>query len=217
METFLVDQTIAALDAVREERPDQPFFAHRSLLSPHDPIDPPSPWDTLYDGIPLPDVNYRPGELDEHPAMLHEVFGLRHRTDVERMFTPGGDLDLGAVDAHRRRYYGLAAFCDHQVGELIDHLDESGLRATTLVIFTSDHGTQLFDHGFNDKHCYFDASWRVPLIVSMPGRVPEGEQRQFASWVDIAPSVLAAAGITCNTMQGFDLFTPLVTGETNPR
>lgn len=214
MEAFLVDRAIDLIELARSQA-DRPFFAHCSLLSPHEPLDPPAPWDTLYDDRALPAINERPGELAGHPALLHEVFGLG---ELSSAFREAGDrLDRPVVDRHRRRYYGLAAFCDDQVGRLIAFLDDSGIREQTLVIFTSDHGTQLFDHGFDNKHTYFDASWRVPLVMSMPGTLPAGERRGFASWVDLAPTILAAAGVTCDTMQGFDLFTPLVDGSPIPR
>jgi arylsulfatase len=216
MDAFLVDETIAAMDNAIAGS-EAPFFAHCSLLSPHEPLDPPGAWADLYRDRSLPPVNYRPGELDEHPAHMHEVLGLRYRTDTDRFFAADGTLRSDEVDAHRARYFGLAAYCDALVGRLISFLDENDLRSRTLVIFTSDHGTQLFDHGFDDKHCFYDASWRVPFVVSMPGTVPRSETRGFASWVDIAPTILAAAGLACPTMQGLDLFAPLATGANHPR
>ncbi len=216
MEAFLVDRTIEALDEARTKN-SAPFFAFCSLLSPHGPIDPPGEWGRLYDGRSLPPVNYRPGEVETHPAHMHQVLGLAQRTDRVRYFGDDDTLNMDAVDDLRRRYYGLASFCDAQIGRLIGYLDERGLRENTLVIFTSDHGTQLFDHGFDDKHNYYDASWRVPLMLSMPGTLPSGEKRDFASWTDLAPTILGAAGVSCPTMQGFDLFSPLVRREPSPR
>jgi arylsulfatase A-like enzyme len=215
MDTFLVDRTIEAIEDARAAG--APFFAHCSLLSPHAPLDPPGDWGDCYRDRPLPTVNYRPGELKNHPAHMHGVLGLGSQTDRSRYFAEGDQLRLDAVDALRRSYYGLAAHCDDQIGRLIRYLDEHALRESTLVIFTSDHGTQLFDHGFDDKHNYYDASWRVPLVLSMPGTLPANERRGFASWTDLAPTILGAAGITCQTMQGFDLVTPLSRRESLPR
>jgi arylsulfatase A-like enzyme len=120
----------------------------------------------------------------------------------------------------RRLYYGLAAYCDHQVGRLVRYLDDRGLRENTMVIFTSDHGTQLMDHGFYNKHNWYDESWRVPLIVSQPGTLPEGERRGFAIWNDLTATILAAAGVPAAAsqhMQGYDLYTPLCRGQPSPR
>lgn len=213
MESFLVDQTIEAIRATRAET-DAPFFAHCSLLSPHGPVDPPAPWDTLYDDVPLPEINVQPGETDEHPHLLRDVFRLREHSAE---FYDNGVPDRAGIDAFRRAYYGLAAFCDAQIGRLLAWLDASGLRQSTLVIFTSDHGTQMFDHGFDNKHCYFDASWRIPFILRLPGTLPAGETRTMASWIDIAPTILAAAGLDAPSMQGYDLFTPLARNQAPPR
>lgn len=215
MDAFLVDTTIEEIDRA-VARGQEPFFAFCSLVSPHEPLDPPGAWGDLYHDRPLPPLNYRVGELAGHPTHLHEVLGIGQRTDQESPFY-GGQPDMPGIDERRRRYYGLAAYCDEQIGRLLQHLDEAGLREQTLVIFSSDHGTELFDHGFSDKHNYYDASWRVPLILRMPGTLPAGEQRDFAIWNDIAPTILAAAGTDCMTMQGFDLLTPLMNGDPSPR
>ncbi len=85
------------------------------------------------------------------------------------------------------------------------------------MIFSVDHGQQLMDHGFSNKHNWYDASWRVPLIMSQPGTLPSGERRDFAIWNDLPVSMLAAAGTDCPTMQGYDLYTPLRRGDASPR
>lgn len=215
MEAFLVDTTMRELDrAVAEDK--GPFFAFCSLVSPHAPLDPPGRWGEVYRDRPLPPLNYQQGEAGRHPAHLHQVLGVA-RPDDERAPFRDGRPDMAAIDERRRRYYGLAAYCDDQIGRLLRYLDEAGLREETLVIFSSDHGTQLFDHGFDDKHNWYDASWRVPLIMSLPGTLPAGERRDFAIWNDLTATILAAAGIACPTVQGFDLFTPLTRGERSPR
>jgi arylsulfatase A-like enzyme len=124
---------------------------------------------------------------------------------------------LEEIDKLRRRYYGLAAYCDDQIGRLLDYLDRAGLRENTLVIFSSDHGQQYFDHGFNNKHNYHDASWRVPLIMRQPGTLPANERRDYAVWTDITATILGAAGVECDEVQGFDLYTPLREGKPSPR
>jgi arylsulfatase A-like enzyme len=86
-----------------------------------------------------------------------------------------------------------------------------------LIIFTSDHGITLFDHGFYDKHCFYDPVWRVPMIMSMPGTLPKGEERDFAIWTDLTATILGAAGAEMPTVQGFDLYHPLADGEPSPR
>jgi arylsulfatase A-like enzyme len=71
-----------------------------------------------------------------------------------------------------------------------------GLTQTTLVIFTSDHGSLLYDHGGpNDKHTFYDPVWHVPLVVRMPGTLPQNATARFASTVDVTAMLLVAAGV----------------------
>jgi arylsulfatase A-like enzyme len=227
-ETWLVDQTIEQIEMSRKDG--RPFFAFCSMPAPHPPETPPGKWMECYRDVPLPELNYSPGEEQEQPAHTKRLLGIEptnkclpgeSKTDVSywreaigRIYEPEHDETIREV---RRLYYAYAAYCDAQIGRLIDYLDKNDLRRNTLVIFTSDHGQQYFDHGFNDKHNWYDESWRIPFIVSMPGTLPVGEKREFAIWNDIPTTLLAAAGTSCKTMQGFDLFTPLVEGKPSPR
>ncbi|MDF2648162.1 MAG: hypothetical protein K0Q73_3967, partial [Paenibacillus sp.] len=208
MDSFIVDTTIQEIERAATSG-NQPFFAFCSLVSPHSPIDPPGRWASLYTDVELPEINAVPGESDSFPKHMKMLLGLSGET--------GDTTEPEAMDEERRLYYGLAAYCDDQIGRLIRFLNQSGLRENTLIIFSSDHGQQLFDHEFNDKHNYYDSTWRVPFIMSMPGTLPCGETRGFAVWTDITASILAAAGTSCSSMQGFDLFTPLSKGEQSPR
>lgn len=228
MDAFLADTAIAEMERARDSAP---FFAFLSMPSPHSPNDPPGEWAHLYDGRALPDLNYREGEIERHPAQLRRLVGTdgepaSHHSGYtdgrfERVREAVGNRidqsDRALVEEYRRLYYGLSAYCDAQVGRVLDYLDQSGLRGETLVIFTSDHGIQLFDHGFNDKHTFYDESWRVPFILSMPGMLPEGQTEEFAIWTDITATIAAVAGAGMDSAQGFDLFTPLANGAGSPR
>ncbi|HEX2185991.1 MAG TPA: sulfatase-like hydrolase/transferase [Chloroflexota bacterium] len=213
-EAFLVDRTIQEIDRAVSHG-GAPFFAFCSLLSPHGPLDPPGRWATAYDDRPLPPLNYVPGEERRHPRQLRLLLGLDEGDRLPRL--ADGTPDTAQIDARKRLYYGLAAYCDAQIGRLLRYLDEAGLRRNTLVIFTSDHGTQLYDHGFDDKHTFYDASWRVPLILSLPGTLPQGARRGFATWNDLTATILAAAGLESPSVQGFDLLGPLARGADSPR
>lgn len=206
MDAFHATTTIEEIREARNE-PKRPFFAFCSLVSPHGPIDPPGRWASLYDDVDLPPLNYHEGEIASHPPAQRALLGYPDQPDQM-----GDELTF-----HRRRYYGLASYCDYQVGRMLSFLDESGLRENTLVIFTSDHGQQYMDHGFNNKHNWYDETWRVPMIMSQPGTLSEGERAGFATTTDVATTILGAAGTSCHTMQGYDLYSPLVKGEPSPR
>ena len=75
-------------------------------------------------------------------------------------------------------YYGNLAQCDATFLEVLNAVDELGLRDKTLVIYVSDHGEMLGQHGLWGKQVFFDASVRVPLIMRLPGVIPEDKQSQ---------------------------------------
>jgi arylsulfatase A-like enzyme len=220
-ESFLVNLTIEEIERAREQDVEAPFFAYLSMYAPHGPHVPPGKWATVYDDVPLPEINYTEGEVERLPVHLRRLIGVlgdeKAETEALRGIHEADSEVRREADERRRLYYGYAAYCDAQVGRILDYLDASGLRDNTLVIFSSDHGHELYDHGVNNKHNYFDSSWRVPLIMSLPGTLPQGETREFAIWNDITASILGAAGTKCDTMQGFDLFTPLAAGDPSPR
>ncbi|GBG08404.1 hypothetical protein PAT3040_02985 [Paenibacillus agaridevorans] len=215
LDAYLIDTAIEEMEACRQAG-EGPFFTFCSLLSPHSPLDPPGDWATLFDSIPLPPIDYKRGDLENLPLHTRRLLGfIGKETELEASLdTPEA---LQEMEQKRRLYYGMTAFIDAQIGRLLDYLDQTGLRENTLIIFTSDHGTQLFDHGFDDKHNYLDATWRVPFIMSLPGTLPSGKVCDFAVWTDIAATILAAAGTYSRYVQGLDLFTPLMQGLNSPR
>jgi arylsulfatase A-like enzyme len=201
---FVTTMAIRGMEEAIEQYPDRPFFAFCSMTSPHGPMDPPKPWDTHYALDELPPQPLNPTTENE-PQHTQRLLGLEIR-----------QKPMAEIDEKRRLYYGLASYCDDQVGRILSFLDERGLREDTLVIFTSDHGIDLYDHGFDNKHHYYDNTWRIPFIVSQPGTIEPGE-RAFANWTDLTATILATAGVEAPWVQGLDLYGPLVAGDDSPR
>ncbi len=203
---YTTTMTLKGIDEALEKNPDAPFFAFCSMLSPHGPLIPPGEWGEVYTDADLPPFPKNPG-TDSEPEHAQKLLALkdqRSRSEAE-------------INEIRRLYYGLSAYCDHQVGRMLDHLDARGLTDNTLVIFTSDHGIDLYDHGFDNKHVYYDNTWRVPLLMRLPGAIDAGSTREFAIWNDVPATILGAAGLSSDLIQGFDLFGPIVKGEVSPR
>lgn len=223
LDALIVNRTLHHIERARNQ--DQPFFAFCSLLSPHSPLDPPALWEKLYQTDQIPAPHFRNGEWKTMPIQLRQLCGLDGRSTaaswIARMEEANGNIadnvSMDEILAYKALYYSSAAWCDSLIGKLLCYLDENHLRENTFIIFTSDHGQQYFDHGFNDKHNYYEETWRVPLIFSMPGTLPQGQLETFASGTDIAPSIVAAAGGCYDIANGYDLFTPLSRGENLPR
>ncbi|QDU89015.1 Arylsulfatase [Pirellulimonas nuda] len=114
-----------------------------------------------------------------------------------------------------RNYLACVARVDDSVGRVLDYLDQSGLAENTIVIYCSDQGFYLGEHGWYDKRFMYEQSLRTPLLVRWPGVVEPGSVcEQIASNVDLAETFLDAAGLPIpKDMQGRSL-TPLLQGET---
>ena len=233
LETYLVNDAMDQIKKHVEKSSEDPFFLHLSFVSPHPPSTPPSPWESKYVDADLPDLNYRPGDIEKLPNQTRILLGLTEnppetQSRAKAWLNEDGTPNYDVINKERRLYYGLCAYVDEQVGRIVDFVDSAGIGENTLVIFTSDHGSFLYDHGIdNDKHGFMDSSLRVPLIMRMKGTLPANVTKTFASTLDVTASVLGAANVVkpnqigygsdANTtsffMSGYDLFSPMKMNE----
>jgi choline-sulfatase len=96
----------------------------------------------------------------------------------------------------RARYYGEISYIDHCLGRILDAVEAGGRAEKTLICFFSDHGEHLGDHHAWQKESYFEASARVPLLVSWPDQLPSGQVcNELAALTDLFSMVTTAAGI----------------------
>ena len=111
-------------------------------------------------------------------------------------------------------YLGCIAAVDENVGRVLDYLKESGLDKNTIVVYTSDQGFYLGEHGWFDKRFIYDESFKTPLLISWPGHVaPRASSDEMVQNLDFAQTFLDAAGIDApKDMQGESLI-PLLTGH----
>jgi choline-sulfatase len=136
-----------------------PFFMYLGFNSPHDPRQAPKEFVDLY---PQDKIEVPPNFLPEHPF---DQGDYKIRDEVLAPF-PRTPAD---VQLHRREYYALITYTDHQVGRILDALQQSGKASNTYVIFTADHGLAVGEHGLMGKQNMYDCSVRMPLIISGPG------------------------------------------------
>jgi len=113
-------------------------------------------------------------------------------------------------------YLACISSVDDNVGRVLDYLDESGLAENTIVVYTSDQGFYLGEHGWFDKRFIYDESFKTPLLVRWPGKVQPGSvSTEMVQNLDFAQTMLHAANINApEDMQGESLI-PLLTGDTS--
>ncbi len=166
---------------------DQPWTLFCSFVAPHHPIVAPDTFHDLYDRrqIDLPRLR-APGERPDHPVL--DV--CQTIWDYDRHFRD----DDHVVEA-RHAYYGYVSFLDDNVGRVLAALDASGEADNTLVIYVSDHGEMLGNHGMWAKMNMYEESSAVPLIAAGPG-MPSGRRcASPASHIDLQPTILKAHGL----------------------
>jgi arylsulfatase A-like enzyme len=161
-------------------------------------MDPPAPWSDRYSAADtlqvLPEVHAN--EFDTKPG-LHRVLseGLGNR-DLTWANPGGAKYSREELATMTAGYYGMVAQLDHAVGRIVSVLDERGLSDDTLVIVTSDHGEFLGEHQLIFKGPFgYDSLLRVPLVMRGPGVAPGAVRTDPVGTIDLAPTMLAAAGI----------------------
>lgn len=193
----IFDELIAPLAAPGEP----PFFVYLHELDPHHPYDPLPPWDTLY-----------PAEWEGDKDLVRRPdFGFVYSRRPE-LLSNGGTAWLDA------QYDGEVSFMDAYLGRLLVRLEESGLRDETLVVFVSDHGESLTEHGMVGHGLrLWQELLQVPLILSLPGRIPQGLRVETpVEGVDLSPTLLDLLAIEVpEGMQGRSLV-PLLAGAPAP-
>ena len=183
--TVFSDEMIDFLN-MRGAADDEPFFAYIAFTSPHDPRTPPPPFDTMYDPA---EIELPPNFLPEHPFDI----GVRDIRDEVLAGYPRGEDE---IKRHVADYYGMISHMDYDIGRILAALDARGLRENTIVIYTSDHGLGVGQHGLMGKQNLYDHSMRIPLIMRGPG-VPAGMRSGALLYLlDLYPTLLEAAGLS---------------------
>ena len=210
-DAWIAERTIALLRQYRQSG--EPFFLWPSFFDPHPPYLVPEPWDTMYDPAQVTVHQVTPGEHDKNPP--HFQLTQEEKPDFSAYRESG--FGVHGFQSHlieRDRlaqdiatYFGMISLMDKYIGRIVDALDELGLSENTLVLFSSDHGHFIGQHGLRAKGAFhYEDLIRIPFIVRWPDRAPAGGQSAaMQSLVDLAPSFLSLAGLDLpRTMTGVD-------------
>jgi len=170
---------------------DQPLFMEIGFPGPHPPYDPTPEYAEEYMDRDLPMPKLSPADLDGQPEPLKAL--RQHHQEVDHDSVTH-DPEASEEQLHRQRayYYANVAMIDEQVGQILDALEANGYD-DTVVVFTSDHGEMLTDHGHIQKWTMYDEVTRVPTMVWSPGRFEPDTVDELVSLFDLGPTVLELA------------------------
>ncbi|MFX1445775.1 MAG: sulfatase, partial [Promethearchaeota archaeon] len=209
--TYITEKTISFLERyTRGNYGNKPFFLHCSIPDPHHPVCPPGKFKDMYkpEDIELPHSFTDVKNLENH-----EFLGQYIKNPVFR-----GALLRESTEKEVRNFialtYGSISMIDQGIGQMLSTLEKLGLADNTMVIYTSDHGDNMGDHGLILKGpCPFNGILNVPLLWRVPGLTKSGVTDSLASSIDIPKTILSLLNIRKRRqppdMQGVDL-TPIL-------
>ena len=191
----------------------KPLFLQIGFPGPHPPYDPTWAYAEPYMNRNLPQLEVTEDELASQPPPFLEM--RQHNCDVDHDSVVH-QLNPTPEQRHRQRAYYLAniTMIDDKIGQILNALDQQGYLDNSVVIFTSDHGDCLGDHGHSQKWTMYDIITRAPTIVWSPGRFQAGVTiDDLCQQMDLGPTILELAGAEVpETMEAKSIL-PLLQGE----
>jgi len=155
-----------------------------------------------------------PERLDEAQKRAWEAAFGPKREAFRKAGLSGDALVRWKYRRYLQDYLGCVAAVDESVGRVLDGLDQTGLAPNTLVIYTSDQGFFLGEHGWFDKRFMYEEALRMPLVMRLPGRIPPGlVNKDMLTNVDFAPTFLDGAGLKKRAAMQGRSFLPLATAQ----
>lgn len=199
--TQIADKTIEFID---QRDADKPFFGWCSFPDPHHPFSPPEPWYSMYRGEDI-QVNPAPDPGEALPEPLAKFKKSRQVAD-------------GTLPECIAKNYGMISMVDHQIGRIIAYLKANDLYDNTIIVFLSDHGDYMGDHGMLRKALLpYDGVYRVPTIWRIPHGV-RGCTPALHGSVDLMPTLLDLVGATIpDSVQGVSQAPVLTNQDTQTR
>ncbi len=154
------------------------------------------------------------GRMDEEQRKLWDMTYEPIREEFERLDLQGIDLVRWKYQRYMYDYLATIQSVDESVGRILQYLEETGMDENTIVIYTSDQGFYLGEHGWFDKRFMYEESYRTPLVIKWPGQIEPGSvNKDIVSNLDFAQTFLDAAGLPDpDDMQGRSML-PLLRGE----
>jgi arylsulfatase A-like enzyme len=204
MEAFTAEETIKFINAQKTNG--QPFFCWSSFYRPHQPYTPLPKYMAMYDTSKWGKGTRAKDGIKMPPSLGQSVSNLPPELVQRRLSEKGiWCLGLAAQDEQLYRdylgaYYALVTEVDHHVGQILNTLEAEGMLENTIIIYTSDHGDFVGNHGLIEKsatgHNVYEDTLRVPLIVSWKGRTQVGlVTDDLVQLADLYPTLMQLCGV----------------------
>jgi len=182
---YITDRAIDFISRHVQDQPDRPFFCYVSYVDPHDPYDPPEPYASMFETADMPPARPAAWMAQGCPTLERS----RRFHDFHKHDRPDVIATLRALFA------GSVRYIDDQIARLVGFLADRGLTENTIVVFTTDHGEMLGDHGLITKGVkHYDMGVRNPLIVAGTGAQGRLDDRLVCG-LDFFPTFCDWAGI----------------------
>ena len=180
---IVYDLKMADKDSVIHSRPDLEEWGRRIYRTMNP--EQKAAWDAHYDGV----------------IAKFKAAGLK-----------GKELDAWKFQQYMRDYLRVITSVDRNIGVVLDYLEESGLIDNTLIVYTSDQGFYMGEHGWFDKRFMYEESFRTPLLMRLPGGI-KGDVSALVQNIDYAPTILELAGVEIPEDIHGESLLPLLKGE----
>lgn len=205
--SFVTERTIHFIEEAAAES--RPWFAWCSFPDPHHPLTPPGSFWDRHDPSEMSIPKTFGDALDDAPKFMSLLRGLDPAMDPQRYVNPFGPSQQVVREALAATY-GMIEMIDEGVGQVLDTIERLDASRDTIVIYTSDHGDMMGDHGLIMKLLYhYQGVIRVPLAISDPRR-PSGRSQSLVSSLDLGQTVLDLCGQNpFDDMQGHSLVSVL--------
>jgi arylsulfatase A-like enzyme len=214
------DQALAFL----QQRPkDRPFCLLYNFKSPHRNWVPAARFEKTFDDVEIPIPRSFTDKFDGRPDGLRQTeMAVADMPDFEKRGLPPSlpreERKQKNFQLLAKNYYRTLLSVDENIGRVLDYLDKNAMAKDTVVIFSSDNGFFLGEHGLFDKRLMYEPSIRVPMLVRFPSRVKAAQvnSKQMVLNIDVAPTILELAGVPAPIWMQGRSFLPLLEDRAAP-
>jgi arylsulfatase len=192
--TWLMNRTREWMEQQRD--PSKPFFLHFSIHDPHHPFAAIEPYASRFKDRPMTPPVFQEGAVDSKPKHYRDTVAW-----MVKSMTRGGSPEMLAI---QRAYHAMVHHVDHLFGQMLELLERNGLSDDTAIIFTTDHGEMLGNHGLLWKGPYnLDDLMHVPMLAGTARGLGKGRNvDELTSGVDLLSTVCAITGVEAPATSG---------------